>query len=103
MRFRTKRLKPTVAPRYFVQRIAEHGSFLEAAEHLGRSQANLSIKVAALEKHLGYAMFQRSDHGITLTRKGEELLRLVTPFLHDLHEFTRAGACARMVSAPSES
>jgi len=32
----------------YVQRIAEHGSFLEAAEYLGRSQANLSIKVAAL-------------------------------------------------------
>jgi len=75
----------------YVQRIAEHGSFLEAAEHLERSQANLSIKVGALEKTLGFAVFNRSDRGVTLTRKGEQLLRLVTPFLHDLHGFARAG------------
>ncbi len=76
----------------YVQRIAEHGSFLDASEYLGRSQAHLSIKVAALEKTLGYALFHRSDRGVTLTRKGQELLSVVTPFLHDLRGVTRAGA-----------
>ncbi len=51
--------------------IADHGSLTEAARHLGVGQPTVSRRLAELEDQLGYALFERSVEGTTLTASGE--------------------------------
>lgn len=53
---------------------AEEGSLSAAARALRMSQPTLGRQVAALEKELGVALFERVDNRLTLTRGGLELL-----------------------------
>lgn len=75
----------------YVQQIVAHGSLLETAETLNCSQGFLSHKVEALEQAFGFRLFQRRGRGMTLTRRGEDVLAVLTPFLHGLKAVTRAG------------
>ncbi len=54
--------------------VAEHGSLSAAARHLRLGQPTLSRRLAQLEEHLGYAVFERSALGARLTSAGEKLL-----------------------------
>jgi DNA-binding transcriptional LysR family regulator len=54
--------------------VAETGSFSTAAEELYVSQSSLSKMVSALEKELGFSLFDRSKRKITLTPAGEAFL-----------------------------
>lgn len=58
----------------FVQ-VAELNSFSKAAEALGYSQSTISFQVKQLETELDCLLFERINHTITLTDKGEELLK----------------------------
>jgi DNA-binding transcriptional LysR family regulator len=55
-------------------RIAETLSFKEAAQHLGMSRAQVSKRIAALEKAVGARLIYRSPRSISLTAAGELLL-----------------------------
>ena len=57
----------------FIQ-VAELGSFTRAAEELGYSQSTVSFQIKQLEDELGCLLFERINHTITLTRRGEELV-----------------------------
>ncbi|MEV5536550.1 LysR family transcriptional regulator [Saccharopolyspora shandongensis] len=59
--------------RYFLA-IAEQGSFNKAAAHLLVSQPSLTRQMAALERQLGQALFERTPRGVTLTAAGSALL-----------------------------
>lgn len=50
------------------------GSFTQAAEQLGKTQAAVSIMLSRLEKHLGQRLLERSRQGISLTSSGEKLI-----------------------------
>src|SRR5688500_7487497 len=54
--------------------VADHGSFTEAARHLRVGQPTVSRRLAELEERLGYALFDRSVEGATLTSQGERWL-----------------------------
>jgi DNA-binding transcriptional LysR family regulator len=54
--------------------IAERGSVTEAARQLGIGQPTASRRLGELERRLGYALFQRSVEGTTLTNQGERWL-----------------------------
>jgi len=54
---------------YFLT-LAESGSLSKAAILLGVSQPTLSRQLAAMEKLLGYGLFDRSTQGLTLTEYG---------------------------------
>lgn len=58
----------------FVQ-VAELNSFSKAAEALGYSQSTISFQIKQLETELDCLLFERINHTITLTDKGEELLK----------------------------
>lgn len=58
----------------FVQ-VAELNSFSKAAEVLGYSQSTISFQIKQLETELDCLLFERINHTITLTDKGEELLK----------------------------
>jgi LysR family transcriptional regulator, cyn operon transcriptional activator len=70
--------------------VAEHGGFSRAAAALGISQPNLSRHIAALERRLGFQLFDRATRGAALTGPGADLLapardlltRLETLHLH---------------------
>lgn len=54
--------------------IADHGSLTEAARHLRVGQPTVSRRLAELEDRLGYALFERSVEGASLTSQGERWL-----------------------------
>jgi len=54
--------------------VAEVGSFTKAAEKLGYSQSTVSFQIKQLEDEIGYLLFDRINHTITLTERGHELV-----------------------------
>lgn len=54
--------------------VAEHGSLTEASRRLRVGQPTVSRRLAELEEQLGYALFDRSVEGTTLTNQGERWL-----------------------------
>lgn len=54
--------------------VAEHGGFSRAAAALGVSQPNLSRRIAALERRLGFQVFDRATRGAALTGPGADLV-----------------------------
>jgi DNA-binding transcriptional LysR family regulator len=54
--------------------IAENGSLTEAARRLRVGQPTVSRRLAELEETVGYALFERSVEGATLTSHGERWL-----------------------------
>ena len=54
--------------------VAEQGSFTKAAELLGYSQSTVSFQIKQLEEELECLLFERINHTITLTQRGQELV-----------------------------
>lgn len=54
--------------------IVDRGGFGAAAEALATTQSTVSARIRELERRLGVALFDRSQHRARLTPKGEELL-----------------------------
>lgn len=65
--------------------VAETGSFKEAAQTMGYTQAGVSYLVNALEKELDCALFVRDYGGAHLTAEGEQLL----PWIQDVSNAER--------------
>lgn len=64
--------------------VAEMNSFTKAAEILGYSQSTISFQIKQLETELNCLLFERINHTITLTDKGEELLK----YAHNINALT---------------
>lgn len=64
--------------------VAELGSFTKAAEQLDYSQSTISFQIKQLEDELGYLLFERINHTITLTEKGHQLVS----YAHQIRELT---------------
>ena len=54
--------------------VAELGSFTKAAEQLGYTQSTVSFQIKQLEEELDCLLFERINHTITLTERGQELV-----------------------------
>lgn len=54
--------------------VAELGSFTKAAEQLGYSQSTVSFQIKQLEEDFGCLLFERINHTVTLTDRGQELI-----------------------------
>ena len=55
--------------------VAELRSFTKAAEKLGYSQSTISFQIKQLESELGFPLFERINHTVTLTDYGSKFLR----------------------------
>ncbi len=67
--------------------VAELNSFTKAAKVLGYSQSTISFQIKQLEKELNCLLFERINHTITLTEKGQELLVYAQQVSHLTEEF----------------
>ena len=54
--------------------IAEHGSLLAAARHLGLSQPTVGRQLAELERQWGAVLFERTGRGLQATASAHELM-----------------------------
>ncbi|MEV0350587.1 LysR family transcriptional regulator [Nonomuraea sp. NPDC050680] len=82
--------------RYFVA-VAEELNVTRAAERLFVSQPALSKQLKALERQLGFGLFERVPTGVVLTRQGEALL----PVARDLLDRWTAGLETARAAAPT--
>jgi len=60
--------------KYFLA-VAECLSFTKAGQHLHLTQAAVSYQISALEQNLGFKLFKRDTHRVSLTRAGSFLLK----------------------------
>lgn len=61
--------------------IAEHGSFVRAAAHLGLSPSALSQTIRTLEERLGVRLLNRTTRQVALTEHGARFLERIQPGL----------------------
>lgn len=67
---------------------AREGSFTRAAERVHLAQSNVSVAIAGLERELQSPLFVRKKTGVTLTRRGMDLLPLAMQILNLAEEAT---------------
>lgn len=67
----------TITQCKYVLKIAECGSFNEAAKQLFVAQSSLSVSVRQLEQEFNIKIFERSGNGVYLTEEGAEFVRYV--------------------------
>lgn len=58
-----------------------------AAEHIPITPQSLGAAIKALEKELDVTLLERSPHGSLFTPQGQELVRIVKPFVSALDQF----------------
>ncbi|MTI17952.1 LysR family transcriptional regulator [Rhodobacteraceae bacterium RKSG542] len=66
----------------------ESGSFVGAANTLGKHLTSVSAQIGNLEIDLGFALFERSRRGVSPTRKADELYRYAEVVLKELGLFS---------------
>jgi len=67
-------------------RVAERASFGQAADELDISRAAASAHVAALEKHLGVRLLNRTTRRVSLTAEGADYLRRCRRILDEVQD-----------------
>jgi len=67
-------------------RVAEVGSFSEAARQVGMKQSAVSQQIAALEEALGVVLLHRTTRVMALTEQGERYRRQIAPLLEAMQE-----------------
>lgn len=70
--------------------VVEYGSFTAAAERLRLPKSTVSKQVAALERHLGVRLLDRTTRRLALTEAGRTYLAWCARILADLGEAERA-------------
>jgi len=78
-----RRLPPLTALEAFVQ-VARTGSVKGAAEELALSAPALSRRIQALERFLGYTLFERKHQQLEINQHGANLLKEIAPALDAL-------------------
>ena len=79
-------------------RVAEAGSFSEAARRLRVSKSVVSRQVSALEAELGVRLFQRTTRSLTLTEAGQGYFGQISRILTDLEDAD--ASVSRLQAAP---
>jgi DNA-binding transcriptional LysR family regulator len=67
--------------------LAKCGGFTKAAKAAGISQSALTRQIRILEEQVGCPLVIRKPGGISLTRKGEELLEMIAPVFLQMKGF----------------
>ena len=81
---------PTLRQLHDLKLLAEHRSFVRAAEAAHVTQPTLSSGIQELERTLGAAVVDRARSGVILTAVGEEALRRALLILNEAEELVEA-------------
>ena len=76
------------------QSVASTGSMSKAALELNTVQSNVTARIKSLEDEVGFALFERTNRGVTLTAAGQRLLPFATRAARLLDDAKRAVADA---------
>ena len=74
------------------QSVASTGSMSKAAHELNTVQSNVTARIKSLEDELGFALFERTNRGVTLTAAGQRLLPFAARAARLLEDAKRAVA-----------
>jgi DNA-binding transcriptional LysR family regulator len=77
--------------RYFIA-VGRHGSTLAAGRALGVSQTTVARRIAALERALGFPLFDKRQAGYALTPAGERLVQKAQTVEESAFAFSEAAA-----------
>ena len=84
----------------YILKIAECGSFNEAAKQLFIAQSSLSVSVKSLEQELNIKIFERSGNGVYLTDEGTEFARYARQIAEQndfiLNRYASDNVCKRL-------
>lgn len=84
----------------YILKIAECGSFNEAAKQLFVAQSSLSVSVKSLEQELNIKIFERSGNGVYLTDEGTEFARYARQLAEQndfiLNRYAEGEQCKRL-------
>ncbi|MFP8780206.1 LysR substrate-binding domain-containing protein [Hydrogenophaga sp. RWCD_12] len=70
-------------------RIAECGSFAQAADQLGLPRATVSLAMQQIERRLGARLLHRTTRSVSLTLDGEALLERAAALVADMDDLER--------------
>lgn len=62
--------------------VDDYGSFTRAGEELGYTQSGITQMMKALEKDVGFSLFIKDNHGVTLTHEAKSLIPSIRNLLH---------------------
>lgn len=79
----------------YVVATASTGSFSAAAEQIGVTQSAITKGVAGWERQVGFLIFNRGPHGVTVTERGEEFLERALRLLDVAEELLHLGSSQR--------
>lgn len=75
----------------FITEVESAGTIVAAAKNLYVSHTTVSRAISNLEDELGFAIFDRSRRGSTLTEKGAEAIRLARLILENVNHLKQLG------------
>lgn len=81
---------PTLRQLQFLAALAQHGTFVRAAEAVGVAQPTLSAGIKELESALDAVLVERGRTGVHLTPAGEEAAARARRALADVEDLVRA-------------
>lgn len=79
--------------------LAESLSFTETAKRLYMTQQGVSKHIANIEKKMGFPLFVRSRHMVSLTAEGERCYQIVSQFKNEYDLFLRAAQAKHSISS----
>src|SRR5882757_8746204 len=82
------------------QAVARTGSMSKAALALNTVQSNVTARIKSLEDEVGFALFERTNRGVTLTSAGRRLMPYAERAAHLLDDAKRAVADDGTPSGP---
>ncbi len=93
----------TIQQCVYVLKIAECGSFSEAAKQLFLAQSSLSVSIKSLEQELNIKIFERVGNGIFLTGEGAEFARYARQIVEQSefisNRYANSNPCSRLYVA----
>lgn len=74
----------------YVVSVADHGSFVRAAEHCRVAQPSLSAQIRKLEAWLGMTIFERTTRRVLVTAEGQRLIDHARRVLYEARNLVSA-------------
>ena len=62
--------------------VDDYGSFTRAGEELGYTQSGITQMMKSLEKEVGFSLFVKDNHGMTLTADAKSLIPSIRALLN---------------------